>query len=514
MVHLSLKQRSRQLRFWQELLAVVGSLILIGMVMVVPVAAQQGDIKPIKAGPFEVSGSLRLRYENWGWFDVPNRDSQHDFLGGLFRLQVASKYKVNETNTIDWQIETSVPFLVGLPRNAVAPAPQGAFNLGGIYAAANVDERAAISLKQAFFRWRHTKDQKTTSFRIGRFEYSDGSELQPADGTLAALKRQRINERLLGPFGFTHATRSFDGVHFGYGTAFKNLTVVAALPTEGVFQVDSLRTIQQVGFVYGAYSQALHPTKVQDKTVHQGEFRAFALYYRDNRNIVKTDNRPLPVRQTDFADISIMTLGGHYVRTAKIGSGKADLLLWGAGQFGDWGKLNHHAGAGAVEIGYQPKMKWNPWMRGGFFRSTGDQNPNDKSHGTFFQILPTPRGYARTPFFNLMNNQDIFGQVTLRPNKKFTLRSDFHHLQLSSRQDLWFAGGGAFQQRTFGYAGRPSNGSRALGALLDVSADYQINPHVSFTLYYGQMFGGNVVRKIYPTGQNGHFGYAEMTFRF
>ena len=63
----------------------------------------------------------------------------------------------------------------------------------------------------------------------------------------------------------------------------------------------------------------------------------------------------------------------------------------------------------------------------------GDNNPNDGQHGTFFQVLPTPRIYARFPFYNLMNNQDAFAEVVLRPHPKWTIRSDAHFLRLGNR---------------------------------------------------------------------------------
>lgn len=63
-------------------------------------------------------------------------------------------------------------------------------------------------------------------------------------------------------------------------------------------------------------------------------------------------------------------------------------------QIGDWGGLTHSAGAGAVEAGYQPKWKLKPWFRLGYFRSSGDGNPTDGDHNTFFQVLPTLRIYA------------------------------------------------------------------------------------------------------------------------
>jgi len=56
-------------------------------------------------------------------------------------------------------------------------------------------------------------------------------------------------------------------------------------------------------------------------------------------------------------------------------------------------------GAGMVDLegGYQPKIlpALKPWLRGGYYYGSGDGNPNDNRHGTFFQILPTaPRGLA------------------------------------------------------------------------------------------------------------------------
>ena len=120
------------------------------------------------------------------------------------------------------------------------------------------------------------------------------------------------------------------------------------------------------------------------------------------------------------------------------GGGTFDLLGWGALQTGRWGVLTQRSGAGAIEAGFQPKFveKVRPWFRGGYYYSSGDGNPTDGTHGTFFAILPTPRVYARFPFFNSMNNRDLFGEVMLRPGKRLTIRSDVHGLWLASSKDL------------------------------------------------------------------------------
>jgi hypothetical protein len=195
-----------------------------------------------------------------------------------------------------------------------------------------------------------------------------------------------------------------------------------------------------------------------------------------------------------------------------------DALVWGVGQFGDWGRLRHSAGAIAAEAGYQfggkiaDKIK--PWLRAGYFRSTGDGDPADNKHNTFFQVLPTPRIYARFPFYNLMNNEDVFAQLRLKPHAKLSLRADAHYLRLSNAKDLWYVGGGAFQGQTFGYIGRPSNSNKTLGAMIDLSVDWNVTPQTSLTFYVAGVRGGGVAERIYPDGCNARFAYIELTRRF
>ncbi|MFN0122741.1 MAG: hypothetical protein ACKV2V_19760 [Blastocatellia bacterium] len=72
----------------------------------------------------------------------------------------------------------------------------------------------------------------------------------------------------------------------------------------------------------------------------------------------------------------------------------------------------------------------------------------------------------------------------------------------------------AFQQGTFGFAGRPANGRRNLGWLPDVSADMTVSPRTALTIYYGGVRGGNVQSGIYPRGgarPGLHFAYIELT---
>ena len=65
----------------------------------------------------------------------------------------------------------------------------------------------------------------------------------------------------------------------------------------------------------------------------------FGLGYVDDRNtILKTDNRPAPVRTADLGKIQLATYGGDYVQVINTtNAGKFDFLVWGVFQGGSWG---------------------------------------------------------------------------------------------------------------------------------------------------------------------------------
>ena len=155
-----------------------------------------------------------------------------------------------------------------------------------------------------------------------------------------------------------------------------------------------------------------------------------------------------------------------------------------------------------------------PWIRGGYTMGSGDGNPNDKTHGTFFQLLPTPRPYARFPFFNMMNTEDSYGGLLLRPVPRITISSEAHSLRLTNANDLWYSGGGVYQPWTFGYTGRATSGRRSLADLYDTSVEFRASRATTFTAYYGFAQGLAAMEKIYPLGKNGQFGYVEMAFKF
>ena len=448
-------------------------------------------------------GSLRVRVEDQNFFPTPKANGAYTFLAETLRVGV-----MRQTKPVDYLFEMEAPGLFNLPTRAVAPAPQGQLGHGATYFAVNKSRVANFFLKQAYVRLKQFSDP-ANSLKLGRFEFSDGQETVSPDPAVNWIKQNRIGQRFLGPFGYTMVTRSFDGLQFVNNTPKANLTLLGVFPTRGAFDLNGWDSLSDIKVVYFA------ATAPRASKTSASDARLFFLYYEDGRpKVVKTDNRPAGVRNGDHSAIRIQTYGGHYTRAMNVGSGKADVLLLAAGQVGNWGTQEHGAFAVAAEAGYQfPNCSWKPWFRAGYYHASGDGNPGNKQHGTFFPVLPTARVYSRYPFYGATNLDDLFGQVILKPSAKLTLRGDLHSLRLADSHDLWYSGGGAFNNSSFGYSGRPSGGKGDLATLVDLSADYQLYKNLGITLYTAYANGGGVVSTSF-TSRDSIFGYAEVNWKF
>jgi len=457
-------------------------------------------LKPA-AGQISVTGSLRTRVEAWDWF-AGNGNNDYAYSGSILRVSLRETRR-----TFDWQLELAAPLILGLPDNAIGPGGQGQMGFGASYYTANgrITNAAMVFPKQGFIRFDELGGHSGQSLKAGRMEFIDGTEVAPKDAAIAAVKRERIAHRLLGNVGFSHVGRSFDGVEYARNGSALNLTLFAVRPTRGVYQVDGWGELNANVFYAALTGSRAH-----------ADWRIFGLGYSDYRDgVVKTDNRAVAARTADTGHINIGTFGGHYLQTAATSAGNVDFLFWGAVQTGSWGNLAQRSSAVAVEAGWQPAVApaVRPWVRIGYDRGSGDGNPNDGTHGTFFPVLPTPRIYARFPFFNLMNSRDAFVELVLRPTKSLAIRSDLHSVAVANRNDLWYSGGGMYQPWTFGYTGRPSNGQAGLATMYDASVDYSFDAHVSVGAYLGHAAGKSVVQAIYPKGANGNFGFLELLLR-
>ena len=470
-----------------------------------PKPAPQSTTEQHKLGPLNFTLNWRLRTEAWDWFEpaVPAQNS-YAFEHSLLRIGLGQK-----TERFEWFVEGAQDAIVNLPTTAVLPGAPGQLGLGGTYVAANGNgqNNANGFVRQAYIGFALPANAK---LRLGRFTFLDGAEVTPKDKSLATLVNTRITQRLIGDFGFSAVGRSYDGAQLAFHTKAGNFTFLGARPTRGVYQIDAMGELN-IELFYGAYTASIN------RSNSAGQFRLFGLGYVDERrSVLKTDNRATPLRSADHDHIRIGTYGADYVHIFNTQNhGKFDFLFWGAVQNGSWGLLTQRSGAFVGEAGWQPIVHFlNPWFRAGYSYGGGDSDPTDGRHGTFFQVLPTPRPYARFPFYNMMNNEDFFASSMFRLPHSFVFRSEFHALRLADAADLWYGGGGAFQPRTFGYTGRATGGNRSLANVWDLSMDVPLRYGFSLTTYYAHAWGKSAVAAIYPSGTSAQFGYVETNFHF
>ena len=458
-------------------------------------------------GELWASGEIVSRYENWNWFEpLPQSNDNNDYDYYFVRSRLALGYRFKWLEAF---IQIQDTHVGELPNNSLAAPPAGPLGFGAIYYAhrKKTDSHGTF-VKQGYLRLQNIIFDGF-SLMGGRFDYIDGMEVTYDNPKIMWLKKMRLAERLIGPFGWSAFTRSFDGGQVSLDKELFNITAMVSHPTEGGFENDH-RTINKITVV------ATTLTLKHDKIIPHTENRLFYYFYGDDRHIPKVDNT-IPGSQENQGKIEIHTLGFHVLNTVDVGPGVGDFLLWGTGQFGKWGGLTHKAWAWTAEAGYQfTNIPAKPWLRTGYFMSSGDSDPTDSEHGTFFQILPTARKYALFPFYNLMNSEDFFIQVILKPIRKMVVRTDFRILQLNERDDRWYMGSGATRRRgtIFGYIGRPSFGSKDLAKLLDISVSYIFNKNINLNAYYGHAWGDDVIKNINTEDDDADFFFFELGLRF
>lgn len=402
--------------------------------------------------------------------------------------------------------------LFGLPANAVSPYPQGQNGVGAAYYAANnARNGVAVFLKQGYVA---LDPAQFGGFGLtaGRYEFDDGTEIVPADPDLRWLVLNRIQQRLIGSRYVLVGGRSFDGAHASYGDDNANVTVMAGIPTEGAYLLNGNSEISGIDVGYLSFNAG--PGVLPGPVGQDALGRLFVLHYDDTRGLLLPGNQSIAQRTRENGPVRITTIGGDYVKEFKTGTGAFDVLLWGAYQVGSWGTQAQRAYAYTAEAGYHwTAAPWHPWLRAGYTVASGDSNPNDGTHGTFFNVMPTPWYFTNFAFYDLQNINDAMVELLTFPTPSLQWRIDAHALSLNSSKDLWYAGGGAWNDTLFGYQPRPSDGKADLATLLETFVSWTVNRHLTLSAYAGHSFGGSVVAANYPLGHNADFGFLMAMWR-
>jgi hypothetical protein len=450
-----------------------------------------------------VAGSWLARWESWSYFEPPptGGDPTYSFLGNRARFEIRGRHQRAQVT-----VGAQYVVMAGLPENASNP---GAFGTGALY----YDQGGRRTTSQELWlRYANVRLPGLTpglDLQVGRMPYTSGAEAASGNPKIETVKRQRLDARVIGEFEWSIYQRGFDGLRADLTRPSWKLTGLAAMPTQGGFARVAGPTITDI-VIAGATVSSRTPGATPRRTQGQG----FAWYYADDRRVTeRPDNTGLAATE---ADISMGTVGGVLLGAYPAGGGEIDVFGWTALQTGDWYGQDHRAYAVALEAGYQwTRTAWRPWLRGGYFRASGDEDGADAEHGTFFPMLPTVRRFAQTTVYGTMNLNEAFVMMEARPKPTLGLRLDVRRVDLASAADLWYAGSGATrgEGRVFGYTGRRSNGSTRLGTTVETSADFAVTPSIAVNAFLGTVGGGDVVTGTFHGGRL-WFGYLEAALSF
>lgn len=439
------------------------------------------------------------RVESWSFFDPPpaGGDPEYTFVANRLRLGVSRAWPRVTVNASMQYVQFG-----GLPSGASGP---GLLGTGAVYYdhSGRTDSRGVYlnALSARFVLPREV------TIQAGRLPYQSGAESSSGRPKVETVKRARVDGRLIGEFEWSLYQRSFDGVRGDVDRPAWHASGAWFRPTQGGFEEDAGTWMR--GIDVAAATLAWRPSVIVPAT----EVSVFALRYDDDRPVTgRPDNRGIVASR---ADIGITTLGATVVGSRPWAQGDADWLVWFAGQTGSWYEERHRAWSLAAEGGFQWKAPWQPWLRAGVLHASGDGDPRDDRHGTFFPMLPTVRKYAFTTAYSPMNLRDAFVELILRPTGRMTIRGDVRRLHLANAADLWYSGSGATQQRGrfFGYAGRPSGGATDFGLVFEGAADVAVTPRWSINGFVGTIRGGPVVHAAFA-GDWLRFAYLENILRF
>jgi hypothetical protein len=475
--------------------------LALAFALVVPAWAGAQPAEP------KVTGSVVsiARVESWSYFEPrldplavtqgPIGDPDHTYIGGRAELGVQV-----EGARFDLGGVFNYVRLENLPTNAAGP---GALGPGAFYYAAT-GVRYSYQLYLGELTVRLKSADRRLSITAGRMPFTSGGEITAAYPALESLKRERLHSRLIGNFEWSFYQRRFDGARVDIDRPRWHFTAGAFMPTQGGYEESTNLTIQKIQIASSALT----------RKARRSEAQIFAYVYRDRRPaaavVDNTARRDRPI------DVTIATIGGSYAKVAELRTGELDVLAWGAWQAGDWYGSTHRGASAAVELGHRwTRAPLAPWLRAGYLHASGDDDPNDPAHRTFFQMLPSSRQYSLSSVFAQMNARDAFIQAWFEPGR-LRARIEVHAIHLANARDLWYHGSGATARsgRFFGFAGRAGDGvSTSLGTVVEGTIDVPIRKYWSINAYGGAMQGGGVVSRMF-TGKRLTFWSLENVIRF
>jgi hypothetical protein len=482
------------------------SLVSLALAAIMPVLAQDKSAAPVAASATPTPATSTGLLNDW------LRGQSDDFkawdLGGQIRLRYETKENMavaGRAGAVDFGasvVDNDNDYFLTRTKLHLGFSPVDWFTAfaEGRHSTAAGDERTpspdrdAIDLHQAFIALGTVKEFPVTA-KIGRQELAYG------------------DERLIGPSDWGNAGRVFDAAKI----RFENSDVwVDAFVSQVVMVRDEhFNEANNYDYLSGLYASTRTLIPKQETQLY---FLARNVQH-GSPNVIGTGQPPL---LTGASPRDIYTIG------MRVKSLPGQFHGWDyeaefAGQFGRFQatasspSLSQEAFAAHVAAGYTWAKTWGAPRAGLEYNyASGDDNPNDGTHGTFDNLFPTNhKFYGFMDFVSWQNIHDARLAASLKPLAKLTVTADYHAFWLADTHDYFYQVNGA--PRSSGGYGLNSNAGSFVGTELDLAATYAIKPYASVQAGYGHFFTGDYVTDLLASrggSQDANWFYAQTTFTF
>ena len=156
--------------------------------------------------------------------------------------------------------------------------------------------------------------------------------------------------------------------------------------------------------------------------------------------------------------------------------------------FGNAGTLDIDSYAYAAKVGYQFDTTYQPKLLIGAVYATGDKDPNDSKKQTFSTPFGANDGlhYGRMDVMFWTNMQDYQASFSLKPTKKLSVETAYHHFKLAEATDKWYF---------FGYSNSTGNRYKNIGDEYDLILKYKLTKKLDFLAIGSYLNAGDFIKK-------------------
>jgi hypothetical protein len=163
----------------------------------------------------------------------------------------------------------------------------------------------------------------------------------------------------------------------------------------------------------------------------------------------------------------------------------------GVGQFGDFSGQDIAAWTLASDSGYTLKnFPWTPRFGLKANIASGDDNPNDKTLGTFNPLFPKLGYFSEASLVAPSNFFDFQPSLTLAPRDDLSVSLGWDVLWRETTRDA------VYTEPFTPVSGTAGRGSRSIGNQISLDATWEVDRHVEVKASYVHFFVGNALQSV------------------